>query len=146
MLTLQTDIISRIKAQVPGFTAIGNPSIIVGLRDIGPLLPACLVVPGAGDPIAQNAPTLPTVEQQEWHVVIVIAHQHMDAVDGLTEQIAGDFMTAIVTALHGWKAGNTPQKWGFIYTGRDRPAYGQGYAEFPLSFNSKAIIGAACQQ
>ena len=142
MLTLQTDIIGRIQSQVPGLKTIANPSMMAGLRDIGPLLPACIVVPGQGEPIEQSQPQLPTVEQQEWEIVVIVAHQHTDAVDGLTEQIAGGFMDGIVRALHGWKDGSSPQKHGFIYTGRDRPSYGIGYAEFPLIFISKAIIGA----
>jgi hypothetical protein len=141
MLTLQTDIISRIKSQVPGFKTIGNPSMLVGLRDIGPLLPACLVVPGAGNPIEQKIPSQPTVEQQEWDIVILIAHQHDDAVNGLTEQIAGAFMAHVFKSLHGWKSGAVAQKNGFVYVGRDKPVYGSGYAEFALSFVSNAVIG-----
>jgi len=141
MLTLQTDIISRIKSQVPGFTTISNPSVLAGLRDIGPLLPACLVIPGAGNPIEQKVPALPTVEGQEWDVVIIVAHQHTEAVDGLTEQIAGTFMSNIIGALHGWKTGVTPQKLGFIYAGRDRPAYGIGYAEFTMTFSANFVVG-----
>ncbi|MGR8932650.1 MAG: phage tail terminator protein [Gammaproteobacteria bacterium] len=142
MLTLQTDIIVRIQSQVPGFKTVANPSVLAGLRDIGPLLPACLVVPGAGEPIEQRQPQLPTVEQQEWEIVVIVAHQHIEADNGRTEKIAGGFMHEILKALHGWKAGAVPQKNGFIYTGRDKPAYSVGYAEFPMTFISKAIIGA----
>jgi len=141
MLTLQTDIIARIQAQVPGFKTIANPSVMAGLRDIGPLLPACLVAPGQGGPIEQSQPQLPAVEKQEWEVVVIVAHQHTGEADGLTEQIAGTFMDGIVRALHGWKDGSSPQKHGFIYAGRYRPTYGIGYAEFPMSFTSKFIIG-----
>lgn len=141
MLTLQTDLINRIQSQVAGFKTVGNPSVVAGLRDIGQLLPACLVAPGAGRPIEQRQPELPTIEEQEWVIAIVVAHQHTDAADGLTEQIAGGFMQEIVKALHGWKADAAPQKQGFIYTGRDRPAYSMGYAEFPMAFISKFIVG-----
>jgi len=142
MLDLQIAIISRITDFVPGLTTIANPSVLAGVREIGPLLPACIVIPGGGEPGEQHIPSLPLIETQEWDVVVIIAHQSRDSEDGLTEQIAGDFMRDILKALHGWKNGAQPQKHGFIYTGRSQPNYNLGYAEFPMTFTAKAIVGS----
>lgn len=142
MLSLQIDIINMITASVQGFTTIANPSVLVGVREIGPLLPACIVIPGGGDPDEQSVPSRPLIEDQDWDVVIIVPHQHQNSADGLTEQIAGAFMLGVLNALHGKKTGNKPQKYGFIYAGRSQPSYNLGYAEFPMTFTAKALVGS----
>lgn len=141
MLTLQTDIISLISSHVTGLTTIANPSVLAGLRDIGPLLPACIVMPGAGEADEQAIPSLPVSEQQQWDIIIIVAHQNTNAANGLTEQIAGGFMNGVLKALHGHKIANKSQKHGFIYLGRKEPAYNVGYAEFPMTFLAQTLVG-----
>lgn len=141
MLDLQTDIIQRIQDHVQGLVTVANPSVLVGMRDIGLLLPAAIIVPGSGEPDEQKIPSLPMLEHQEWTVVVIVAHQATNTDNGLTEQIAGGFMTAILKALHGKKEPGWAQKYGFIYKGRKEPDYNLGYAEFPMTFVSKAVIG-----
>ncbi|WP_367154649.1 hypothetical protein [Methylomonas sp. HYX-M1] len=143
MLTLEQNIVLRIQSQVSGFITVGNASLLAGLRDIGPLLPGCFVVPGGGEPVSPGNPTdTPLLEQQEWDVIIIVPHQATDSANGLTEVVASGFMSAVLKALHGWKADPT-QRQGFIYQGRERPSYNLGYAEFPMTFLANAVIGMA---
>jgi hypothetical protein len=138
ILAAQPLIIDRITAQVVGFTTISNPSLVAGLRDIGPLLPGCFVMPGPGDIAAQQKNGAGVVEEQEWDVIIIVGHQHTEAADGTTETTAGTLMTGCIQALSGWHPGIgfiSP----FVYAGRAAPIYGLGYAEFPLTFTIKAL-------
>lgn len=138
ILSAQQLIINRIAANVTGFTTIGNPSKIAGLRDIGPLLPGCFVMPGGGDISSQQKNGTGAIEEQEWELVIIVGHQQTDAANGLTEDIAGTLMTACIKALSGYHpgAGFTGP---FSYSPRHQPSYGLGYAEFPLTFSIKAL-------
>jgi len=141
MLFLEQAIIDKITAEVAGLTTVGNPSLLAGLRDIGPLLPACIVMPGAGEPVdAGKSAVAPLSEAQDWDVVIIVAHQATKAADGQTETIAGGFMTAVLKALQGKKI-SSQQRLGFVYQGRSAPNYGVGYAEFPLTFSTQAVVG-----
>lgn len=143
MLHLEQTLIARIIDQVPDFAIVGNPSLLIGMQDIGPQLPACIVVPGAGNPSANSTMQLPFSEEQDWTVSVIVGHQYSDSVDGLTEQLAGQLMTDTVKALHHWKpTSGSAQHQPFRYTGRAAPSYNAGYAEFPLSFNVKAIVCA----
>lgn len=141
MLSLQTAIVARIESQVPDFKTVDNPSVLVTTREMGPLLPACIIVPGAGDPGEIKNPALPVLETQEWDVIVIVAHQVVGSEDGQTEAIAGALMNGVLKALHGWKDNSNPQKHGWIYAGRERPSYNLGYAEFPMTFHAKAVIG-----
>lgn len=142
MFDLQKILIDRINAEVPGFKTVANPSVLAGLREIGPLLPACIVMPSGGDPMEQSSPILPVVETQHWDIIVIIGHQYREMDSGLTEQVAGELMTGILKALHGWRGSSNYQHKGFAYDGREAPSYAVGYAEFPLHFTSKAVIGA----
>jgi hypothetical protein len=154
LFVIEQLIIDRLKAQVVEavvdehevtttvqlFKTIGNPSLIAGLSDIGPLLPACFVMPGAAEIASQQTNGAGVVEEQEWHIVIVIAHQAFKAQTGLTESVAGTLMHACIVALSGW----LPESNNFIrpmlYAGRAEPDYNLGYAEFPLSFKIKKMV------
>ena len=140
MLTLQAGILARIQSQVPGFKTVGNPSVMAGLRDIGPLLPACLVVPGEAKPVVKAADALPAQEEQAWDIVVIVAHQHRQEADGLTESLAGALMDDVFKAVQGWKAASSQHK-GFVYQGRQAPSYSMGYAEFPMTFTATAVVG-----
>lgn len=129
-------IIDRITAEVPGFTTISNPSLIAGLRDIGPLLPFCVVAPGAADISSQQTNGSGVIEEQDWSLTIIVEHQADDADSGLTEDLAGNLMMSCIQALSGWYPG-TPFVRSFTYAGRVAPDYGLGYAEFPLNFKVK---------
>lgn len=143
MLHLQASIIERIRDQVAGLTTVSNASVLAGLRELGPLLPACIVHPGAGEPTANSGYRLPFLENQEWDVTVIVAHQATDSQDGLTERIIGDFLLAIVKAVHDWSPGlPRAQHQPFRYLGRDVPVYSAGYAEFTLHFAAKAVIGS----
>jgi hypothetical protein len=140
MLSLEPLIIARIDAQVPGFKTVGNATTLAGLRDIGPLLPGVFVIPGGGEPMVKTIDALPAQEIQDWDLIVIIAHQADETNAGLTEAIAGAFMTAVFKALQGWTAGPNQRK-GFIYQGRQPPSYSIGYAEFPMTFTAHAVIG-----
>ncbi|WAR42932.1 phage tail terminator protein [Methylomonas rapida] len=140
MLTLQTALIARIQSQVSGFKTIGNPSVMAGLGQIGPLLPACLVVPGKAEPVVKAADALPAQEEQAWDIVVIVAHQHTQAAHGLTESLAASLMDGVFKAVQGWKASPNQRK-GFVYQGRSAPSYSMGYAEFPMTFTASAVIG-----
>ena len=142
MLTLQTDLIARIQSQVPGFKTIGNPSVMagLGLQNIGALLPACLVVPGKAEPVVKAADALPAQEEQAWDIVVIVAHQHTQAANGLTESLAASLMDGVFKAVQGWKAAPNQRK-GFVYQGRSAPRYSMGWAEFPMTFTATAVVG-----
>lgn len=144
MLHLQPLIIDRIRRQTQGFVTISNASVLAGLRDIGPLLPACIVQPGAGEPSDNSGVLMPFLEVQDWDATIIVAHQSSQRDHGQTEQVAGCLMQAVVQALHRWSVEQPAmQHQPFRYTGRDLPYYSAGYAEFTLHFGVKAVIGAA---
>ena len=135
MLSFERLIIDRIIDQVLGFTTVGNASKLVGVRDIGLLLPGCFVLPGA----SENLESSLAIELQAWEVIIIVPHQHDDDADGLTEDIAGRFMAGVFTALQRWLP--TGKRLGtFVYQGRGQPHYKLGYAEFPMTFHVKASL------
>ncbi len=136
MLSLEPLIINRILDQVPGFTTVGNASKLVGVRDIGALLPGCFVIPGGGD----RSESALNIEDQEWDIIIIVPHQHEDSANGLTEEIAGAFMQGVLRALHNWQD-SSASKGVFIYKGRNQPHYNMGYAEFPMTFSTKSSLG-----
>lgn len=142
MLSLEQAIITRIRDSVAGFVTVGNASLLAGLRDIGPLLPGCFVIPGGAEPkqqtVQENAPTL---ETQEWNIIVIVPHQHIDSVDGLTETLAGNLMTGVMQAMQGKKTTSPHQRQGFVYQGREQPTYGIGYAEFPMTFAAQIVVG-----
>lgn len=141
MLTLEQAIITRINAEVPAFVTVANASVLAGLRDIGTLLPGCFVIPGGGDPVQQAVQTSAvTLEVQEWHVIIIVPHQHNDSADGITETVAGSLMLSVLKALQGQKL-SVDQRLGFVYQGREQPSYNLGYAEFPMTFAAQMVIG-----
>jgi hypothetical protein len=122
------------------FKTIDNPSLIAGLHDIGPYLPACFVMPGAADINAQQPNGAGVVEEQDWHLIIIVAHQAFTADDKLTEARAGVLMQSCIKALHFWKPDDTNFFRTFTYTGRAEPEYNLGYAEFPLTFKIRRMI------
>lgn len=142
MLELEIDLIHRIREQVPAFTTVGNPSVLAGLNDIGPLLPACIVVPGHGDLSVQSDGRNdgPVIEEQNWDVVVLIGHQYNEQSDGLTEQLASTLMRAVFSAVHGFKVNRASMRSGYVYTGRDTPIYNIAWAEFPMTFFAKRLV------
>lgn len=140
MLSIEPLMIARIDTQIPGFKTVGNPSVLAGLRDIGPLLPAAIIMPGGGEPLIKAPDALPTQEDQEWDVVVIVGHQATETGNGITEAIAGAFMTDVFKALQGWNASPNQRK-GFVYQGRQAPIYSIGYAEFPMTFAAQTVIG-----
>jgi hypothetical protein len=139
MLSLQPLIITQLKALVPGLTTVANPSVLAGLNHLGALLPAVIVMPGAGTPTEQNPHSLAILEDQDWEIILILAHQNTDAGDGNTEQVAGGFMSLILKALHGWQP-DLAMRFGFAYKSRAAPSYNPGYAEFPMSFSAKIML------
>lgn len=133
-------IIDRLNAQAADFKTIDNPSLLAGLTDIGPLLPACIVMPGAGDPYTQQANGAGVVEEQDWLLVIIVAHQAFKQDNRLTEDLAGVLLQSCIKALSGWKPDNADFFRPFIYAGRAEPEYNLGYAEFPLNFKIKRMV------
>lgn len=140
MFALEQLIIDRIKEQVAGLNTVGNPSVLAGVRDLGPLLPACLVIPGAGSFVNTTCVGPAPEEEQTWNIIILVPHQHKAYADGLTETFAGEFMLGIFNALHDWKSATVYQRMPFMYQGRDQPIYDTGYAEFPMLFSVKAAL------
>ncbi len=140
MLYLEPLLIAAIKTEFPGFKTVGNPSVLAGLRDIVPLLPACIVSPGGAEPKKPTTDPVPVLEEQDWDIVVIVPHQLDQASNGLTETIAGAFMDSIFKLLQGQKL-SPEQRLGFMYKGRDVPAFNDGYAEFPMTFGTNTMIG-----
>jgi hypothetical protein len=132
-------IIDRIQAQVTGFKSVGNPSLLAGLHDIGPLLPGCFIMPSGAEIHSQQQNRQDVAEMQDWLLVIIVAHQASNSQNGLTEDIAGTLMHGCIMALSGWYPGS-PFIRGFEYVGREQPDYNLGYAEFSLNFRIKKIL------
>ena len=133
-------IIDRLTAQVPDFKTIDNPSLIAGLQDIGPYLPACFVLPGAADISTQQQNGAGVVEDQTWILVVIVAHQAFKLDSKLTEDLAGALLQSCIQALSGWKPENADFFRPFIYAGRTEPEYNLGYAEFPLNFKIRRMV------
>jgi hypothetical protein len=122
------------------FKTISNPSLIAGLTEIWPLLPACFVMPGAADIASQLTNGTGVVEEQEWHLIIIVEHQASKNDDKLTEAVAGELLQACIKALSGWLPPGKNFFRPFIYAGRAEPEYNLGYAEFPLTFKIRKIV------
>ncbi|MGR9051373.1 MAG: phage tail terminator protein [Gammaproteobacteria bacterium] len=137
-------LIDKIKADVTRFNTVDNPSVIAGLTDLGPLLPACIVMPGAGE-VKDDDRLLPgIVEYQDWHLVVIVGHQYDEATNGQTESIAGELVYRTIKAISGFKPETSPNERflrPFVYLGREEPEYGLGYVEFPLLFRIKKVTG-----
>ena len=133
-------IIDRLTAQVADFKTIDNPSLIAGLHDIGPYLPACFVMPGAGEIAAQQQNGAGVVEDQIWICVIIVAHQAFKLDNKLTEDLAGELIQSCIQSLSGWKPEANDFFRSFIYAGRSEPEYNLGYAEFPLTFKIRRMV------
>lgn len=144
MLSLGRMLLTRIRAEVPGFKTVqfGSllmPAVLAG--DIGPLLPACAVTPGAGELEPQGAAAQIGIETQEWDIVVIIANNHDDEQFGTAELVASALMMGVYHALHGWKNHNQLRGHGMVYKSRYDPVYNLGWAMFPMSFTVKAVIG-----
>jgi hypothetical protein len=135
-------IIDRLVAQIADFKTIDNPSLIAGLTDIGPFLPACFVMPGMADIAAQQQNGTGVVEEQDWHLIVIVAHQAFKNDNKLTEDLAGALMQSCISALSGWLPESHNFFRPFIYAGRAEPEYNLGYAEFPLTFKIKKMVVA----
>jgi hypothetical protein len=122
------------------FKTISNPSLIAGLTEIGPLLPACFVMPGAADIATQLTNGTGVVEEQDWHLIIIVEHQASQADDKLTENLAGALLQKCIEALSGWLPPGKHFFRPFIYAGRAEPEYNLGYAEFPLTFKIRKMV------
>lgn len=135
-------IIARINSQVTGLTTVGNPGLIAGLKDLGPLLPCAIVQPGGGEIMNKERNAIGAVEDQLWQVTVIVGYEFNAASYGNTESVAGTIMAAIIDALSGQHPGA-----GFyrmmMYDGREDPVYSLGYAEFPMTFHVKKIVGNA---
>jgi hypothetical protein len=133
-------IIARLIAQIPAFKTVDNPSLIAGLHDIGLLLPACFVMPGAADISTQQHNGAGVVEDQNWLLVVIVAHQAFKLDNKLTEDLAGALIQQCIQALSGWKPEPADFFRPFIYAGRAEPEYNLGFAEFPLNFKIKRMV------
>jgi hypothetical protein len=122
------------------FKTISNPSLIAGLTDIGPLLPACFVMPGAADIASQLTNGTGVVEDQDWHLIIIVEHQVSQIDDKLTENLAGILLQQCIETLSGWLPPGKNFFRPFIYAGRAEPEYNLGYAEFSLIFKIRKIV------
>lgn len=83
-------IIERIKAQVPDFVTVANPSAIAGLTTFSGILPACIIAPGVSELDSQETRSNLAIEDQSWDVVILVQHQ---AGDYGTEMLASGLMS-----------------------------------------------------
>jgi hypothetical protein len=144
MLEQEPAVIAQIREQVPAFETVGNPSLISGIQDIGHLLPLCIVVPGEAGLALPKEPdwrgTAPIIEVQRWDVLIFLAHQNIDQTDGLTEIEASKLMRQVFKALHGFQTKRVAQDAGFIYSGREAPAYMLGWARFAMTFHARLAL------
>jgi hypothetical protein len=140
VLVAEQLIIDRIIDQVPDFKTVDNPSLLAGLNDIGPLLPGCFVMPGPADISSQQTNGTGVVEEQDWQLIIIVAHQAFKNENRLTEDTAGELMQACIGALSGWRPGQNEFFRPFTYAGRAEPNYNSGYAEFPLSFKIRKMV------
>lgn len=142
MLQLTREIIDRLSAEIPMLKTVGGPEVLAGMANdsIGQLLPACIVVPGAGAPVAQNQLSKADLEQQEYECVLIVGYEYNQTDHAQTEAVASVLMSATRAALHDYMADTVLQRRPFKYAGRQAPSYALGYAEFPLSFTVDATI------
>lgn len=133
-------IVDRIAAFIPEFKSVGNPSMIASLKELGPLLPACIVMPGSGEITSSERGVAGSIELQAWSLIILVGHQYNRASNQITEQIAGDLMTACIKIMSSWDPAGIFIR-NFVYAGREAPTYSMGYAEFPLLFHAKKMVG-----
>lgn len=142
MIGLFADLIARVSNEVPDFKSVGGPYLLSALpRDeFGTLLPAAIVMPGAGTHQNANTLTGPRFETQDWQVVVVVSYNNDDATFTQSEMIAADLMTKVHKAVHDWAVDRSKARRQFVYKGRDAPNYQLGYIEFALNFTIDAVI------
>lgn len=131
-------LIDKIKANVPQFVTVANPSAIAGLTNFAGILPACIIAPGKSVIDSEEMRGNLAVEEQHWDVVVIVAHQTGDSG---TEMLASGLMTGVIKALSNFDLGN-----GFVrpmrYAGRPEPAnYSKTFAEFVMTFKVKKVVG-----
>lgn len=135
LFTAQQLIINKIKATVPDFVTVDNPTAISGLTSFSGILPACIV--GAGKSVIDSEEMKGNlaVEDQQWIVDLIIP------LSNDTEAQASILATGVIKALSNLNLGT-----GFArpmrYAGRPEPAsYSKTYAEFVLAFKVKKVVG-----
>lgn len=136
MLSLQKLLEARILEKVASFTTIGSPAVFVGLKDIGQLLPACIITPGPSEITVQKVNGATGIEERLWQVSIIIAYQNDDQFHEIAEESAGGYMCQILEIIAGWHPGPGYSK-PITYEPSPEPEYKKGYAEFYLHFKSK---------
>lgn len=134
--------IAQINANVIGFKTVGNPGLIAGIKEIGSMLPCCIVQPGGGEIADKDRNAVGLVEDQFWQVTVITGYEFDEVNYGMTESTAGQLMDGVINALNGKSPGA-----GFVkllmYAGREDPVYSLGYAEFPMTFRVKKVVGNA---
>jgi hypothetical protein len=131
-------IIARIKAMVPGLKTVASASILAGAQDIAPYCPAAFVLPMGGDVDSNAGRGIVQVERQRWQIVVVVSNIRDPLDVDTTAQQAGGYLLQVYQALCGWPpaADLDPMR----YAGRPDPYYEVGYGEFPVLFETKAVL------
>jgi len=138
MLTLEPDIIARIKAEVPGLATVASVGFLAGAQDIAPYIPAAFVIPGGAQYETAGADGGPVTETQHWEVVLYVKHVKDPADLATTSSLAGPLLEGIVGALHGWRFDRRHHP--MAIAARPDPVYYPGFGEFPLSFETRRVV------
>jgi len=129
-------ILARINAADTGdaFTTISSASVLANAGDITPLMPACLVMPGAVEGEVRENFHGPFDETQLWQVSVIVPHIKDPDGSVTTASAAGTLIKMVIEALHQYRlSADFPRL--LKYAGREAPIYEQGWAEFPLFFS-----------
>lgn len=137
-------ILARINAQDTGnaFTTISSASVLANTGDIKPLMPACLVMPGAVEGEVRENFHGPVDETQLWQISVIVPHIIDPSGSVTTASAAGSLIKIVIEALHQYRlSADFPRL--LKYIGRDAPIYEQGWAEFPLYFQLNLRLSLA---
>ena len=133
-------IVARLRDQLGNLVnTVDTVDLLAGNRDLADYLPAVFVMPSSSDPQSTAKRGGMIWDNQEYQVVIAVAHVHDPDTVAAVDLAAGGIMRAVFDALGGYHldAGYGPMQ----YTGRAAPYYGVGFAEYPMFFSVNAVIG-----
>lgn len=124
--------------EIPDFLLVTNSSFTPTDMVITSQLPAACVIPAEADyETLMSGSFIAVFEQYEIH--IVIQHETNDANHTLTEKLAGDLISKILTAVHQYRPTGFVD--GFRPVKRLRPQYfeNEGFAVFTLVVQIKTL-------
>lgn len=137
LLAAEAPIIARLRAEIADASVqVGSAANVAGRMDITRYCPGVFVQPGPSQPAGDETDA---VEAETWDVVVVtkLLQDKADLTADFSE--AGLLMGAAFRALTGWQP--TPEFQPIVYRGRGDVVVGQGFVQFPMSFELTALKG-----